>query len=169
MSASADYQRSLEILEEVRCTSEITVVLVKSPSDDDDIVRAARVSTYGDGSLSSRGSDTGAQKLISYLMRNRHGSPFEHTFFTFYVHAPIFTLRHLMRHRTWSFNEESARYRELSPVFYQPSPERELRQAGKPGHYQYVVGESGDHETVLRETVEVYRRAWHGYQEMLRR
>ncbi|WP_204268146.1 FAD-dependent thymidylate synthase, partial [Escherichia coli] len=64
--------------------------------------------------------------LINYLMRDRHGSPFEHNSMTFYVQAPIFVFREFMRHRIASYNEESGRYRELRPVFYVPARERNL-------------------------------------------
>lgn len=59
-------------------------------------------------------------KLIHYLMRNRHTSPFEAVTFTFDVKAPIFVFRQWHRHRTWSFNEVSARYSELPEEFYVP-------------------------------------------------
>ena len=72
-------------------------------------------------------------------MRDRHGSPFEHTSFTFFVRAPIFMWREHMRHRVASYNEESGRYRELEPVFYVPGPERHLVQQGKPGAYEFVA------------------------------
>ena len=48
-------------------------------------------------------------------MRERHGTPFEHSIFTFYVKAPIFVWREHMRHRIASYNEESGRYRQLDP------------------------------------------------------
>ena len=78
--------------------------------------------------------------LINFLMRDRHGTPFEHSSMTFYVQAPIFVFREFMRHRIASYNEESGRYRELRPVFYVPGPQRRLRQQGKPGHYEFVDG-----------------------------
>jgi thymidylate synthase (FAD) len=62
-------------------------------------------------------------KLIRYLMTNKHTSPFEAVEFTFEVRAPIFVLRQWMRHRTWSYNEVSARYTELPAMFYTPEAE----------------------------------------------
>jgi len=59
--------------------------------------------------------------LIDYLWRNKHTSPFESVCFTFEIHAPIFTFRQWHRHRTWSYNEVSARYTELPEVFYLPT------------------------------------------------
>ena len=92
--------------------------LVNHMGDDLSIVRAARVSYDADWRT---GEDEGKDaKLIGYLMRNRHTSPFEAVTFTFDVKAPIFVLRQWHRHRTWSFSEVSARYSELPEEFYVP-------------------------------------------------
>jgi len=61
-------------------------------------------------------------KLIEYLYNNGHNTPFEATAFTFEVKAPIFVFRQWHRHRTQSYNELSARYRELPEEFYIPEP-----------------------------------------------
>jgi thymidylate synthase (FAD) len=61
-------------------------------------------------------------KLIRYLLRNRHTSPFEHVVFTFEVQAPIFILRQWHRHRTQSYSEVSARYTEVDEHFFVPDP-----------------------------------------------
>jgi thymidylate synthase (FAD) len=61
--------------------------------------------------------------LIRYLWKNHHTTPFEAVTLTFEVKAPIFVLRQWHRHRTWSYNELSARYRELPEEFYVPDPE----------------------------------------------
>ncbi|MEM6267127.1 MAG: FAD-dependent thymidylate synthase, partial [Pseudomonadota bacterium] len=67
------------------------------------------------------GQDTGSDhRLIRYLWSHRHTTPFEAVTLTFEVHAPIFVLRQWHRHRTWSYNEVSARYRELPNEFYVP-------------------------------------------------
>ena len=62
-------------------------------------------------------------KLLKYMCENGHTSPFEHAVFTFYVKAPIFVFRQWHRHRTWSFNEVSARYKELPDEYYVPAPD----------------------------------------------
>lgn len=59
-------------------------------------------------------------KLIDYLMRNSHTSPFEKVRFEFVVKLPIFIARQWIRHRTGSFNEQSARYSKLPREFYVP-------------------------------------------------
>jgi len=92
------------------------VRLVDHMGGDVDISRAARVS-YDNP---PREEDAG---LIDYLMRNHHTTPFEAVTFTFEVKAPIFVLRQWHRHRTWSYNEVSARYVELPEEFYVPSLE----------------------------------------------
>jgi len=62
------------------------------------------------------------ERLINYLHNNGHNTPMESTVFTFEVKAPIFVIRQWHRHRTWSYNELSARYRELPEEFYIPEP-----------------------------------------------
>lgn len=95
--------------------------LVESMGTDLSIVRAARVSY---DAAWRAGEDQGSDnRLINYLWRNKHTSTFEAVTFTFEVKAPIFVFRQWHRHRTWSFNELSARYRELPEEFYVPKPE----------------------------------------------
>lgn len=92
--------------------------LVDSMGSDLSIVRAARISYDAEWRA---GEDDGKDaKLINYLLKNHHTSPFESCSFTFDVKAPIFVLRQWHRHRTWAFNEVSARYSELPEEFYLP-------------------------------------------------
>ena len=129
---------------EIEFRSDMTVELVRSSAHDSDVVFAARVSTMGEQTLedAASGADAGSKDrgLINFLMRDRHGSPFEHNSMTFYVQAPLFVFREFMRHRIASYNEESGRYREMRPVFYVPSPARNLVQVGKPGAYDFIPG-----------------------------
>lgn len=155
-------------LAEVRFRSDVTVELVKSSAADADVLFAARVSTAGEKSLAEVGSDAERSAgLINYLMRDRHGSPFEHNSFTFFVSAPIFVFREFMRHRTFSYNEESGRYRRLEPVFYVPGPERKLVQEGKPGRYVFVDGTAEQQKLVDEATRAVCTSAYQAYLEML--
>lgn len=97
------------------------VRLVEHMGSDLSVARAARVSYDADWRA---GTDEGSDaRLIHYLWRNHHTSPFEAVAFTFEVKAPIFVFRQWHRHRTWSFNEVSARYSELPEEFYVPKPE----------------------------------------------
>ncbi|PWL20234.1 MAG: FAD-dependent thymidylate synthase [Candidatus Aquiluna sp. XM-24bin5] len=159
-------------MSEIEFRSDVTVELVRSSAQDADVLFAARVSTQGEQTLeSAKVADAEIEKrdkgLINYLMRDRHGSPFEHNSMTFYVQAPIFVFREFMRHRIASYNEESGRYRELRPVFYVPGPERKLIQVGKPGAYEFEDGTAEQTALVEQETMAVTRAAYESYQRML--
>ena len=157
---------------DIQFRSDVTVELIRSSASDADVLFAARVSTQGEQTLEdAQAQDTEMSKrdkgLINYLMRDRHGSPFEHNSMTFYVQAPIFVFREFMRHRIASYNEESGRYRELRPVFYVPGPERKLIQVGKPGAYDFEEGTAEQTALVQQETMAVTRAAYESYQRML--
>ncbi|MFI0967074.1 FAD-dependent thymidylate synthase [Streptomyces sp. NPDC021080] len=154
---------------ELTLRSDVTVRLVKSSANDADVVWAARVSTAGEDSLDELEKDPERSGgLINYLMRDRHGSPFEHNSMTFFVQAPIFVFREFMRHRIgFSYNEESGRYKELEPVFYVPGGDRKLVQEGRPGKYKMVEGTPEQHWLVLDTMAKAYRDAYEAYQEML--
>ena len=94
------------------------VRLVDHMGSDLNIVRAARVSYDADWRAGlNEGSDA---RLIRYLLENKHSTPFEAVTFTFEVKAPIFVLRQWHRHRTWAYNEVSARYTTLDEGWYVP-------------------------------------------------
>ncbi|MEN9752969.1 MAG: hypothetical protein RL670_660 [Actinomycetota bacterium] len=154
--------------------SDVTVELVRSSASDQDVLFAARVSTQGEQTLEqAQGKNDPGESakrdkgLINYLMRDRHGSPFEHNSMTFYVQAPIFVFREFMRHRIASYNEESGRYRELNPVFYVPGPDRNLVQVGKAGHYEFLPGTAEQMALVEQESRDGSQRAYEAYQRML--
>jgi thymidylate synthase (FAD) len=67
--------------------------------------------------------DESDEGLIRFLMRDRHGTPFEHNAFRFHIRCPIFVAREWMRHRVGSFNEFSMRYAKATDDFYVPEPE----------------------------------------------
>ncbi len=147
---------------------DVTVELVKASASDADVIWAARVSTAGENSLDEINQDPSKSAgLINYLARERHGSPFEHTSMTFFISAPIFVFREFMRHRIASYNEESGRYRELSPVFYLPSKERKLVQVGKTGSYTFVDGTAEQYEITVKAMKESYLLSYSNYQKML--
>jgi thymidylate synthase (FAD) len=102
--------------------------------DDLSVVNAARVSFAVRHESMKEGDD----KLIKFLMTNRHGTPFEHNAFRFHVAAPIFVFREWHRHRIGSFNEVSGRYKKFeNPNFYIPRDEDFRTQTGKPGAYTF--------------------------------
>ncbi|MGW3044755.1 FAD-dependent thymidylate synthase [Kitasatospora sp. NPDC001159] len=149
--------------------SEVTVELVRSAAADSDVIWAARVSTAGEQSLEALQQDPEKSKgLINFLMRDRHGTPFEHNSMTFFISAPIFVFREFHRHRSgWSYNEESGRYRELQPVFYVPGEDRKLVQEGRPGKYEFTEGTPEQHKTTAEAMEAAYRESYARYQEML--
>lgn len=100
------------------------VGLVDYMGSDDAIVQAARVS-YGKGTKSVN-TDRG---LIRYLMRHEHTTPFEMCEVKFHIKLPIFVMRQLVRHRTASLNEYSARYSVITDEFYIPSKEQLKQQS----------------------------------------
>jgi thymidylate synthase (FAD) len=157
--------------DEISFRSDVTVELVRANASDADVLFAARVSTQGEQTLESAQDETldtsRSKGLINYLMRDRHGSPFEHNSMTFYVQAPIFVFREFMRHRMASYNEESGRYRELNPVFYVPGPARNLVQVGKAGAYDFLPGTPEQTALVDAEVRAVCSAAYESYQRML--
>jgi len=103
-------------------------------ADDLSVVNAARVSFGKRHETMEDGDD----KLIQFLMREKHGTPFEHNFFRFHVKAPIFVVREWFRHRIgWSYNEYSGRYAEIETEGYIPAPAQIRTQVGKPGAYTF--------------------------------
>lgn len=110
---------------EVQFTSEMTVELIDHMGSDLRVCQAAWVSTKGELSKDVP-DEKDPNKLIPYLVKCRHGSPFEHGAMTFFIKAPIFVWREFHRHRVFSYNEESARYKTLDPVFYIPNENRPM-------------------------------------------
>jgi len=116
------------------------VNLIAFMGGDLSVVNSARVS------FSARvDSLTDADKgLVGFLMRERHGSPFEHSVFTFHVRCPIFVAREWQRHRIGSYNELSMRYAKVDPDFYIPSAKNVRVRIGKPGRYEHVPADEFD-------------------------
>ena len=89
--------------------------------------------------------------LIGFLMREKHGTPFEHNFFRFHIKAPIFVAREWFRHRIgWSYNEYSGRYSEMPKEAYMPLPEQIRTQVGKPGAYTFEPMEDWSAQMALK-------------------
>ena len=104
--------------------------------------------------------------LIRFLMRDHHGSPFEHGYFRFIVKAPIFVVREHHRHRAGhSFNEWSGRYSKMEAEFYVPDFVR--TQVGKPGAYTFEPVEPAVREQTRAEIEETAARAFESYERML--
>lgn len=139
-----------------------SVALVQVVGDDKSIVNAARVSFGGDNDLPLDARD---EKLIRYLLKEHHGSPFEHNCLTFKIVAPIFVTRQWMRHRIASYNEISYRYVEVEERVYTP---REFR-AQAPSNRQASVKAGSDFDQSRAHEVwaEAWRAAFDAYQELL--
>jgi thymidylate synthase (FAD) len=160
--------RTMATVPDITFRSDMTVELIKHAASDADVIWAARVSTKGEQTLADINDDPERSAgLINFLMRDRHGTPFEHSSMTFYVSAPIFVFREFMRHRTFSYNEESGRYRKLNPVFYVPGPERKLVQSGKPGAYIFSDGSYEQHALVTGTVEAACRQSYSAYLDML--
>jgi thymidylate synthase (FAD) len=119
------------------------VGLVDHMGSDDAIVCAARVS-YGEGTKKVQG-DRG---LIRYLMRHEHTTPFEMCEVKFHIKLPIFVMRQLVRHRTASLNEYSARYSVITDEFYIPEP-----QNLKPQSTTNKQGRAGELDDIQRQHI----------------
>jgi thymidylate synthase (FAD) len=101
--------------------------------------------------------------LIRFLMRDRHGTPFEHNAFRFHVRAPIFVAREWFRHRIGSFNEFSMRYAKATDDFYVPEADDVRTQVGKPGSYSFEPVSDEVAETTRDELRAVYDVAYATY------
>jgi thymidylate synthase (FAD) len=132
-------------------------------ADDLSVVNGARVS-FARRKESMDESDEG---LIRFLMRDRHGSPFEHNAFRFHVRCPIFVAREWFRHRIGSFNEFSMRYAKATDDFYVPDADDVRTQVGKPGAYRFepVDGEVADEARAELEAV--YEQAYAAYARLV--
>jgi thymidylate synthase (FAD) len=140
-----------------------SVSLVQHVGDDKMIVNAARVSFGGDSAAPMTARD---EKLIGYLLREHHGSPFEHNLITFKVVCPIFVDRQMVRHRVGvSKNEISGRYVEMTERVYQPSEFR--RQA--PSNRQASVPDDGtlDQDTASSVWAQAWQQSFGAYQQLL--
>lgn len=145
------------------------VELIHHIGGDQSVLSSMLVSTKGNqsGEQLIEHDPEGHEGRIRFLMRNRHGTPFEHNQFCFFVSAGIFVFREFHRHRIgWSYNEESGRYKQLEPRFYVPAADRPLKQVGKPGAYEMVPAPEL-HPLVLAELESAYTNVYAAYQALL--
>lgn len=120
----------------------LLVRLVDFMGGDISVARAARISYAAEWRA---GEDEGSDaKLINYLWKHRHTTPFEAVTFTFDIKAPIFVFRQWHRHRTWTYNELSARYKELPNEFYLPAPELIGQQSAKSKQAREIIDLTSD-------------------------
>lgn len=114
----------------------IEVSLIDHMGNDASVTRAARVSFANDGKEFDEVKDA---KLINYLAKHGHFSPFNHTFITLKVKAPLFIARQLVKHEYMPWNEESRRYVDYEPEFYFPEVYRKSAENVKQGSSEEAV------------------------------
>src|SRR5262245_31666261 len=133
------------------------------------VVNGARVSfaRHKDELKEGDELEEGDAGLIRFLMRERHGTPFEHNAFRFHIRCPIFVAREWMRHRIGSFNEFSMRYARATDDFYVPDPEDVRTQVGKPGAYTFEPVEPEVAEQTREELRAVYDSAYAAYERLV--
>ena len=154
-------------------SNEMVVDLVDITNAEDHIVAAAaRISTgavANNPRFATPESEAGGELagLINYLMKHRHGSPFEHSVFTFRIEIPLFVARELHRHRIASYNEMSGRYSKMKPVFYVPHVSRPLVNGGSSARPELVYGTSNQAVLVRDNIQATANTAWIMYQELL--
>lgn len=134
------------------------VRLVELMGNDMSVVQAARVS-YGD---ESKGPEKD-KKLIEFLLKNEHMSPFEHVVFKFHIKCPMFVARQWFRYRDSAFNEISGRYVEVKDEFYTPAYFR--TQSGK--NYEYTNMSEQDCNELSTKFNNFYTWSYNFYRKLL--
>jgi len=181
-------------------SAEISVELIDCMGSDISVVNAARVSFHKESSFDEADWDeeTGHeieyvgsnqlrfddQKLIGYLAKHDHWSPFAHAFMSFRIKAPIFLARQLGKHQVGlAWNEVSRRYVSDEPEFYMPDgwrgkPPGSIKQGSSdtiiPFGGSWVTGQCRDlyqddteHKLVLMNHAKICQAALHVYTEMI--
>jgi thymidylate synthase (FAD) len=139
------------------------VRLDEAMADDLSVVNGARVSF----ARRKEEMDESDEGLVRFLMRDRHGTPFEHNSFRFHIRAPIFVAREWFRHRVGSFNEFSMRYAKATDDFYVPDADDVRTQVGKPGSYSFDPVAPEVAETTREELRAVYEAAFAAYEKLV--
>jgi len=149
----------------IKCLDHGYIRLVDYMGSDLSVVRAARVSY---DAACRAGKDKGSDyKLINYLWKNKHTSPFEACSVTFEVKAPIFVFRQWHRHRTWSYNEISARYKELPDEFYIPDADKIGVQSSDNKQMRVLDSSASDPELVHELIANQNANALNTYRDLL--
>ena len=157
MTADGTQEQTIEVLDHG------FVRLDGAMADDLSVVNGARVSF----ARRKTDMDESDEALIRFLMRDRHGSPFEHNAFRFHVRCPIFVAREWFRHRIGSFNEFSLRYARATDDFYVPEADDVRTQVGKPGAYTFEPVEPELAERTRDELRAVYEQAYETYERLV--
>lgn len=138
------------------------VIYLRHLGDDMTVVEAARVSYQSP----SKGPEAD-KKLLEYLYRNRHTSPFEQCNISFCIKMPIFVMRQFVRHRTFRLNEMSARYTEMWDDFYIPEKWRKQDTKNKQGSLEDANGEL-KHAFINEGVAKQYYACYSLYQTLIK-
>jgi thymidylate synthase (FAD) len=161
-----------EAKDTITLTSKITIKPIQHVGGDHLVIAAARTSTQGEDALkyAEPGMAEESAGLINYLLKSRHGAPFEHASMTFSVHAPAFVWWEWTRHRiAFSYSIESSRYRQLEPVFWTPRPDRPMvpDRGHKPARPKFALANVQLWEKSIGAMEYAYQAAWHAYAAMI--
>ena len=143
----------------------MTVTLVDHMGSDLTVVNAARVSF---AKVHEEFDEKNDSKLIRYLAKHDHWSPFGHSSLQFHIKAPVFVARQLVKHQvglTW--NEVSRRYVDMEPEFYTPDVWRGVAENKKQGSSEEEI-DINPHGRVVDEYQTVLRSAKWTYEYLLR-
>lgn len=149
---------------DIRYRSDITVELDDRMGDDAKVIRMAKASIKRTGADMDSAARLG---FINFLMRERHGVPFEHCALTLYYEVPVFTMRQLAKHRISSISEASGRYTPMEGVFYLADRRRPLVQVGKAGAYQFEAGTDAQYRDYNYATMATSERGMAYYRDLL--
>lgn len=148
--------------------STIDVIYRDHMGSDERVVEAMLVSTKG---LSAEeAANEKVRGRLNYLMKNRHGTPFECSALTILVHAPIKVWREWHRHRVgFSYNEESGRYKQLDPVFWLPPPDRPMicPEGFRSSYPDFDIATKEEYSLLKKELEEGYQIEYNRYERLL--
>lgn len=138
------------------------IELVDHMGSDASVVQAARISN---GAVMPEWRGAPDERLIDFLAEHGHMTPFEHATFKFYVKAPIFVIREWQRHRTFSYNEMSARYKKLRPEFFIPEDIRGPDPDNKQG--SIIIDNPEFRNQIQRNMEGLYTYVYDDYERMM--
>ena len=149
---------------DTRLLPQTHAVLVREFGDDLDVVHSARKSYRGTRKMRLPKDD---RKLVFYLMRGRHTSPFEQVALVFEIAAPMYVVQQLLRHRTAKLNQVSGRYVEHDDEFELTPPGgwREQSTTNKQGSGNALALDVGERMSALEAAATL--QAWDTYRAML--
>lgn len=136
------------------------VGLLNHMGNETTIVNSARISFQN----MKNEFDERDEKLLDYLIKNKHTTPLEHVVFTFMVHCPLYVRSQWHRHRTWSFNEVSGRYTSENITFYIPNDFRKQSQSNRQASTDEIIE---NNQEAVEKTREVCLQSYNWYLQLL--